>query len=216
MHEFSKFLFVLSLVRVCHDIHVTYTQCYQKYLAIQLSPTFHNRERKNSNIAHFLSIRLWNVLNVQEIQKYTKATHKKNLQTARRLHKLITMEHFLLCLSWFITRYETNGKSNTRSDRIKLGFLYVALWREDSHSWWLRREPKKREVWVQVTPPDRSLLGQKTLQKSESLVDALTKNGAFISLLLSPPDNAMILVTKKGQKSQNCVVGTKREKSFRL
>ena len=46
MHEFSKFLFVLSLVRVCHDIHVTYTQCYQKYLAIQLSPTFHNRERK--------------------------------------------------------------------------------------------------------------------------------------------------------------------------
>ena len=171
---------------------------------------------KNSNIAHFLSIRLWNVLNVQEIQKYTKATHKKNLQTARRLHKLITKEHFLLCLSWFITRYETNGKSNTRSDRIKLGFLYVALWREDSHSWWLRREPKKREVWVQVTPPDRSLLGQKKLQKSESLVDALTKNGAFISLLLSPPDNAMILVTKKGQKSQNCVVGTKREKSFRL
>ena len=141
---------------------------------------------------------------------------QKTYRQTRRLHKLITMEHFLLCLSWFITRYETNGKSNTRSDRIKLGFLYVALWREDSHSWWLRREPKKREVWVQVTPPDRSLLGQKKLQKSESLVDALTKNGAFISLLLSPPDNAMILVTKKGQKSQNCVVGTKREKSFRL
>ena len=67
-----------------------------------------------------------------------------------------------------------------------------------------------------MTPPDRSLLGQKKLQKSESLVDALTKNGAFISLLLSPPDNVMILVTKKGQKSQNCVVGTKREKKFSL
>ena len=90
---------------------------------------------------------------------------QKTYRQTRRLHKLITKEHFLLCLSWFITRYETNGKSNTRSDRIKLGFLYVALWREDSHSWWLRREPKKREVWVQVTPPDRSLLGQKKATK---------------------------------------------------
>ena len=152
MHEFSKFLFVLSLVRVCHDIHVTYTQCYQKYLAIQLSPTFHNRERKK--ITGELGFKYRTFFVHQVLKRFERSRNTGNIQKqhaqktyrqTRRLHKLITKEHFLLCLSWFITRYETNGKSNTRSDRIKLGFLYVALWREDSHSWWLRREPKKKE-----------------------------------------------------------------------
>ena len=75
---------------------------------------------------------------------------------------------------------------------------------------------KKRSVSTSDSSRQKSIRAKKKLQKSESLVDALTKNGAFISLLLSPPDNAMILVTKKGQKSQNCVVGTKREKKFSL
>ena len=82
MHEFSKFLFVLSLVRVCHDIHVTYTQCYQKYLAIQLSPTFHNGERKKNQISHIfvhqVMKRFERSRNTGNVQKQHA---QKNLQT---------------------------------------------------------------------------------------------------------------------------------------